>query len=379
MKHLILGATAVALAVFSLPAQAEDLTVLTAGDQNMVDYINDYLGPLFEKQNPGTTVRAVGTGPGDAGSQKILERLEAQKQAGQEKWDFDVAVVHQKAAGDMVKEELLESYRADIKTGAMVSNQNADMALGTEVKGYVMPMFNSQTAIAYNPALVANPPTNYKDLAEWVKANPKQFGYNGIKGGMSGVAFVVGWIYAFGGDTTVLENGPFKEGEMDKLAPAFDSLKQFNQDVAMTPGNAGTLDMLSRGEIAMGPVWVDMFYSWKANGQLPPDLRLVLPEPGMPGQPMYYVIPAKAAHDDLAKKFVALATSPSVQAEGIVKKFNWYPGIDAENVKSQLDAETWSKLFTDISPKQLADRGKAFPIKPYFDAILENYERKVGN
>jgi ABC-type uncharacterized transport system YnjBCD substrate-binding protein len=379
MKHLILGATAVALAVFSLPAQAEDLTVLTAGDQNMVDYINDYLGPLFEKQNPGTTVRAVGTGPGDAGSQKILERLEAQKQAGQEKWDFDVAVVHQKAAGDMVKEELLESYRADIKTGAMVSNQNADMALGTEVKGYVMPMFNSQTAIAYNPALVANPPTNYKDLAEWVKANPKQFGYNGIKGGMSGVAFVVGWVYAFGGDTTVLENGPFKEGEMDKLAPAFDSLKQFNQDVAMTPGNAGTLDMLSRGEIAMGPVWVDMFYSWKANGQLPPDLRLVLPEPGMPGQPMYYVIPAKAAHDDLAKKFVALATSPSVQAEGIVKKFNWYPGIDAENVKSQLDAETWSKLFTDISPKQLADRGKAFPIKPYFDAILENYERKVGN
>jgi ABC-type uncharacterized transport system YnjBCD substrate-binding protein len=379
MKHLILGATAVALAVFSLPAQAEDLTVLTAGDQNMVDYINDYLGPLFEKQNPGTTVRAVGTGPGDAGSQKILERLEAQKQAGQEKWDFDVAVVHQKAAGDMVKEELLESYRADIKTGAMVSNQNADMALGTEVKGYVMPMFNSQTAIAYNPALVANPPTNYKDLAEWVKANPKQFGYNGIKGGMSGVAFVVGWIYAFGGDTTVLENGPFRDGEMDKLAPAFDSLKQFNQDVAMTPGNAGTLDMLSRGEIAMGPVWVDMFYSWKANGQLPPDLRLVLPEPGMPGQPMYYVIPAKAAHDDLAKKFVALATSPSVQAEGIVKKFNWYPGIDAENVKSQLDAETWSKLFTDISPKQLADRGKAFPIKPYFDAILENYERKVGN
>jgi ABC-type uncharacterized transport system YnjBCD substrate-binding protein len=379
MKHLILGATAVALAVFSLPAQAEDLTVLTAGDQNMVDYINDYLGPLFEKQNPGTTVRAVGTGPGDAGSQKILERLEAQKQAGQEKWDFDVAVVHQKAAGDMVKEELLESYRADIKTGAMVSNQNADMALGTEVKGYVMPMFNSQTAIAYNPALVANPPTNYKDLAEWVKANPKQFGYNGIKGGMSGVAFVVGWIYAFGGDTTVLENGPFRDGEMDKLAPAFESLKQFNQDVAMTPGNAGTLDMLSRGEIAMGPVWVDMFYSWKANGQLPPDLRLVLPEPGMPGQPMYYVIPAKAAHDDLAKKFVALATSPSVQAEGIVKKFNWYPGIDAENVKSQLDAETWSKLFTDISPKQLADRGKAFPIKPYFDAILENYERKVGN
>jgi ABC-type uncharacterized transport system YnjBCD substrate-binding protein len=378
MKQWILGAT-VALAAFTLPAQADELTVITAGDQNMVDYINQYLGPLFEKENPGTTVRAVGTGPGDAGSQKILERLEAQKQAGTETWDFDVAVVHQKAAGDMVKENLLESYRGDIKTGSMVSNQNADMALGTDVKGYVMPMFNSQTAIAYNPALVADPPTNYKDLATWVKANPKQFGYNGIKGGMSGVAFVVGWVYAFGDDAKVLQNGPFDAGEMDKLSPAFEQLKQFNQNVAMTPGNAGTLDMLSRGEIAMGPVWVDMFYSWQANGQLPPDLKLVLPESGMPGQPMYYVIPAKAAHEDLAKKFVALATSPGVQADGIVKKFNWYPGIDAENVKSQLDQATWSKLFTDISPEQLADRGKAFPIKPYFDAILETYERKVGN
>lgn len=56
----------------------------------MVDYINQYLGPLFEKENPGTTVRVVGTGPGDAGSQKVLERFEAQSKAGVKKWDTDV-------------------------------------------------------------------------------------------------------------------------------------------------------------------------------------------------------------------------------------------------------------------------------------------------
>lgn len=44
-------------------ASAEELTVITAGDQNMVDYVNQYLGPLFEKTYPGNTVRAVGTGP----------------------------------------------------------------------------------------------------------------------------------------------------------------------------------------------------------------------------------------------------------------------------------------------------------------------------
>ncbi|WP_249691765.1 extracellular solute-binding protein [Stappia sp. WLB 29] len=375
----LLSATLV-LGLASTPVTAAELTVITAGDQNMVDYINEYLGPIFEEQNPGHTVRAVGTGPGDAGSQKILERFEAQKQAGSETWDTDVAVVHEKFAGPMVSGGYLEAYRDTISTGKLVTRSNADIALGSNVKGYVMPMFNSQTALAYNPALLPNPPKSYEELAAWVKENPKQFGYNGIKGGASGVSFVMGWVYAFGeGDAGKLMNGPFEEAETTKWDAAFDGLKEFTQNATLTPGNAGTLDLLSRGEIAIGPVWVDMFYSWQANGQLPPEFKLVLPAPGMPGQPMHYVIPAKAPNKELAEKFVELATSPKVQAEGIVKRFNWYPGIDAQHVQAELDAETWNKLFTDVSPEDLASYGKPFPIAPYNNAILEAYEAKAAN
>ncbi|CDN50309.1 extracellular solute-binding protein [Neorhizobium galegae] len=376
MKKMSYAAFAVAFA--ALPVHAEELTVATAGDQNMVDYINQYLGPLFEKTYPGNTVRAVGTGPGDAGSQKILERFDAQSAAKSDKWDVDVAVVHEKFVGPMVTKSYLDKYRGDIDTGKLVTRDNAKMALGTNVDGYVMPMFNSQTAIAYNPALVPNPPKSYAELADWAKAHPKQFGYNGIKGGASGVSFVMGWIYAFGGgDANTLMNGPFKEEETKKWDAAFKSLADFTTNATLTPGNAGTLDLLSRGEIAMGPVWVDMFYSWQANGQLPPTMKLVLPAPGMPGQPMHYVLPEKAAHKALAEKFIALATSPKVQAEGIVKRFNWYPGIDADKVKVELDDATWNKLFVDISPADLAAKGKPFPIAPYNTAILEAYEKSV--
>ena len=362
------------------PVSAAELTVITAGDQNMVDYVNQYLAPLFEKQYPGNTVRVVGTGPGDAGSQKIVERFEAQKQAGSKSWDTDVAVVHEKFVGPMIKGAYLESYRDKISTGKLVSRANADMALGTKVTGYVMPMFNSQTALAYNPALVPNPPKSYAEIAAWAKAHPKQFGYNGIKGGASGVSFVMGWVYAFGeGDATKLMNGPFDEAETKKWDAAFASLRDFTQNATLTPGNAGTLDMLSRGEIAMGPVWVDMFYSWKADGRLPPDFKLVLPSPGMPGQPMHYVIPANSPNKELAEKFVELATSSKVQAEGIVKRFNWYPGIDAQYVQPELDKATWDKLFIDITPEDLAKNGKPFPIAPYNSAILEAYERKATN
>jgi len=377
MRKSLLAAGLAAL-LMSSAASAQTLNVATAGDQNMVDYIKDYLGPLFEKSHPGVKVVAVGTGPGDGGSQKIFEKLDAQKKAAAAA-DFDVVVIHQKAAGTMVQDGLIKKYRDALPTGGLVTRESATNALGTDVSGYVMPMFHSQTAIAYNPDLIKNPPNNYAELREWVKKNPKQFGYNGIKGGMSGVAFVTGWISAFGGDAARLEKGPYEPATKATWDKAMADLKDFNQNVVITPGNAGTLDMLNRGEIAMGPVWVDMFYTWKADGKLPPTMRLKLVSPGMPGQPMYYAIPSKTAQDKLAAEFIALATSPDVQAEGIVKRFNWYPGIDAKNLEGKLDQAAWNQLFADIPPDTLAANGKPFPIGPYFNDILETYEKKVAN
>ena len=380
LKNKLLLAAAMSTALTAGIAQAETtLNVVTAGSQNMVDYVKTYLAPKFEATHPGVTVNVVGTGPGDAGSHKILEKLAAQQQSGQTAWDVDVAVVHQKLGGDMVKQNLLSAYRDDIKTGTLVTRDSADNALGTDVSGYVMPMFHSQTAIAYNSDFIKTPPASYDELVKWVKKNPKAFGYNGIKNGMSGLAFVAGWIYTYGDDAETLTSEPYNSELKDSWSSAYKKLKRFNKDVTFTPGNAGTLDMLNRGEIFMGPVWVDMFYSWKDQGKLPPSMKLALIAPGMPGQPMYYAVPAKAANEQLAKEFIELATSPEVQAEGIVKRFNWYPGIDAEHVQKHLTTEEWEKLFIEITPKDLADYGKSFPIAPYFDDIKEGYERQVSN
>ena len=94
----------------------------------------------------------------------------------------------------MVKENLLLPYRNDVAAGKLVTRDTAKNALGANVDGYVLPMFHSQIAFAYNPDLVKAPPKSYAELADWVKKNPKQFGYNGVKGGMSGVGFVMGWV-----------------------------------------------------------------------------------------------------------------------------------------------------------------------------------------
>jgi ABC-type uncharacterized transport system YnjBCD substrate-binding protein len=378
MKLRMLFAAAAVAALCAGPAVAQTtLNVVTAGDQNMVDYVNNYLGPKFEAMNPGVKVRAVGTGPGDSGSQKIYEKLSAQQKANNATWDTDVAVVHQRGAATMVNEKLLMPYRNDIAAGKLVSRDTAKNALGANVEGYVLPMFHSQIAFAYNSDLVKQPPKSFAELNEWVKKNPKQFGYNGVKGGMSGVGFVTGWVSAYSGMADKLEKGPYDPGAKTQIDKALTGLKDFNQYVVMTPGNAGTLDMLNRGEIAMGPVWVDMFYTWAADGKMNPKVKLELPSPGLPGQPMYYVIPAKAANAALAKKFIDFAESPEVQADGIVKQFNWYPGIDPQYVQSKMEPAAYNKLFTDISPQDLSKYGRPFPLSEYFTDIVEGYERVV--
>src|SRR6266705_3565305 len=138
-------AVALVASGWGVGAQAQTtLNVVTAGDQNMVDYVTNYLGPKFEKMNPGVKVRAIGTGPGDAGSQKIYEKLSAQQKAGNNEWDVDVAVIHQLASATMVNEKLLMPYRNDVSVGKLVSRDTAKNALGADVDGYVMPMFHSQ-------------------------------------------------------------------------------------------------------------------------------------------------------------------------------------------------------------------------------------------
>jgi len=354
------------------------LTMMVAGDQNMVDFFQYEIAPEFEKLYPNVRVYVVGTGPGPAGSRQIIEKLKIERNSGKDKWDIDIAVVHEIGAVWALNEGLIRPY-TDFLTAKRLTVRNTDkMALGVNVDGYVMPMFHSQTAIAYNPKYVKNPPRSYAELVEWVKKHPKKFGYNGIKHGASGISFVAGWLYwKSGKDMETLINGPYDKKYEEKWKDYFTDLKEFNKYVTMTSGNAGTLDMLNRGEIWMGPVWVDMFYTWMAEGRMDPNIKLLIPAPGMPGQPMHYVIPLKAKNADYALKLVDFVSSPKMQAKYIVEKFNWYPGIGDQYVKEYVSKEVLKSLYRDITQDDLLKYGKPFPLTQYYEDMLEAYERWV--
>jgi ABC-type uncharacterized transport system YnjBCD substrate-binding protein len=347
------------------------LNVATAGDTNMLEFFQEYIGPAFTARYPDIRLNVVGTGPGDDGSRTIYTKWKAQLDAGRSDWDIDVGCVNESIMADMIKDRVIEAYVPGIGNARHVNTRASEYALGTPVKNYVVPLFQSQIVLAYNPDRVSSPPKNFNELEAWIRANPNKFGYNGVVGGMSGVGFTAAWLYAKTGDYQTIAVGPYNGSITGKWNQVIKDLKDL--PVVMTQGNAGTLDMLNRAEIDMGPVWVDMLLLWKSDGRMNPNIRMLLPEPGMPGQPMYMVVGSKAKNLEAARQFCNFIADPAVQAEFVVGKYTWYPGVDSTAVFEQCTPEARRLLFTEVTAEEIAQKGQALPLSDYMKEMQRLY------
>ncbi|MCI3922920.1 extracellular solute-binding protein [Paenibacillus sp. TRM 82003] len=338
----------------------------------MTELLDQAIAPGFSEKHEGMSLNVIGTGPGDAGSQKLYAKLKAQKDAGKKEWDVDLAIVHQSIMESMIADDLLEKFVPLSANKDYVTTADSKNSLGTNIDGYAIPLFHSQVVLAYNPSKVQEVPNSFEDLVAYIENNPKRFGYNGIKNGMSGVAFATAYTYWKTGDYKQLTEGPYDASLEQKWPDVMKELKAL--PVTYTNGNNGTLDMLNRGEIDMGPVWVDMFLLWKAEGRMNPDFKMKLIEPGLPGQPMYVVVPKQAKNKEAALLLADYLTSPEVQAKVIVERNTWYPGIDANAVLSEVSEEGKKKLFEEVTADEITSRSQSFPLTPFFDKLKEAYE-----
>lgn len=383
MRSQCCGTLALVLWMLALTAgsawagERVSLNVVVGADVNVVDVHKNLLSPGFKEKNPGVDFTVVGTGTGEAASRAIYTKVKAQQDAGRKNWDVDVALVSMIMASQMVREGLLYKYVPTIDTAKLITGPETKRAFGVEVDGYVVPMFHNQIAIAYNPQYVSKPPKSFEELVSWVQANRNRFGYNGIKGGVSGQGFTVGWVYWKTGQYQAFTQGPFDKGKEPLWRKAIEELRDFNKNVVITSGNAGTLDQLNRGEIWMGAVWIDQLVAWKNDGRMDPAITPVLISPGLPIYPIYMVVPREAANREWAAKYIDYVSQPEVQARVIVERFGWYPGVDAARVLPLLSAKAKELLFKDVTPEDLAKYSRQMPIGDYFNAMLLAYEEIV--
>jgi ABC-type glycerol-3-phosphate transport system substrate-binding protein len=104
---------------------------MTAGDVNMLALGQNVVGPEFSKKYPNVSLMTVHTGPGNAGSQRIFEKILAESESNKDVWDVDVAMVHQIFLKWAMEKDLLMPYAKDIDTWQYISSPFAKSSLGS--------------------------------------------------------------------------------------------------------------------------------------------------------------------------------------------------------------------------------------------------------
>jgi len=327
--------------------------VLIGADTNIQELWEKTIKPGFEKANPGTTVAITLDLHEEHGAQnlaKLTAAVEGNNDSGMDL--IDAGIVTQASAAGVL-------FEAD-KTSVTGLDGVPDDIIKAGGKGTI-PYRGSSVLLAYNPEMVASPPATLDDLLAWIKANPGKFTYNSPKSGGSGGSFVTTVLDKFVPEDAQakMKNGPAKDMEVH-WAKGWETLKGLNpyvyQKGVYPNGNQGTLDLLSGGQIAMCPVWSDMFISGQKNGKIPAKMKVTqISNPSFTGGAAYLGIPKNAKNKDIAIKLANYVLNADTQ-NAIATNIAGFPVIPL----SKLPQAT-QDIFKAAHPEILR--------RPYFDAI----------
>ena len=304
----------------------------TGGDVNVHDlWANDVL-PAFKKACSNVTVNLVFS-EHNANDQLTFDKIAAAKQAGKvsgvDVWETS-RMLQAGEAGLMVK-----LTQSDI---ANISKVSPDVMARDSYYG--VPYRGSSVIIAYNSTKIPNPPTTLQGLYDWIKANPGQFTYNTPDTGGSGQFFVEAALKegVNPSDMTTFQTGydASMENQWAKGWQLLKSLTPYIYQQGFYPkGNAGTLQLLSKGSINMAPAWSDMALSYLSQGLLPPEVKLEQLDPPFSGGAAYIGVVADSPNKPAVYAFLNWLLTPDVQSI-MVTKMNGYPGVEWKYVPTEL-------------------------------------------
>ena len=232
------------------------------------------------------------------------------------------------------------------------------------VKSSAVPYRASSVLLAYDSTKVTDPPKTLADLLTWIKANPGKFTYNSPNTGGSGGNFVETVVDSkIPADALMKMQTAYDPSLASNFAPGLATLKDLTPSVYQKTypnGNQAVLDLLSKGEIEMAPVWSDQFLSGQQSGQLDKKIKVTqISDPSLNGSPTYLAIIKSSTHVKAAQAFIDWVLLPAQQSQ-IVTKIAGFPaipisdlpasaqgafaGIDTQNLRPNLESKTGADL-----------------------------------
>lgn len=307
-------------------------TLYVSGDVNVRDLYQKTLIPGFEKANAGVKVNLVFSEHGQNDT-SMLNRLGASVKTDSEPpFDImDAGAVKNAARGQFV----------DVLTAQKIPNlSKINQKMLDPVDSRAMPYRGSSVVLAYDSTKVTAPPKTMAELIDWIKANPGKFTYNSPNTGGSGDAFM-NTVLTMHMDPASAEKASqaYDKNVETQWKAGLDVLKSLTPMVyqrVYPNGNQEVINLLSKGEIAMAPVWSDQILAAKDSGLIKDNIKLTqIADPPFTGSLTYIGLAANSTHKDAAYKWFNYVLEKEPQAE-IVRKMAGYPVISPSELPAEL-------------------------------------------
>lgn len=347
--------------------EAKEVTFFdTISGANFVQWWQSYAVPKYKKE-AGVDVKYTSIPSAEA-----MQRIKAWS-PGQ--GDVDALLLATDKFAQFKNEGLLEDVKAIsslIPNMAKAEAPDSQTAAGVAVAGVGTPFFRFQYVLGVNTAEVKRPPSSFKELfdrrAEW----KGKMSYVDPRSPISGAGrfFVAGFLHAFGADLR-LTNGQ----ENATWGPAWAKLAEFEKFAAPKHANSGGehFAQFTQGEIVIGSQAFDFIEYTKKIGSLPPSVKTVFVQEGLPGGASYLAIP-KGLSDtrrQAGARFINFAISDDVQTNMVTEMYE-FPGT---NIWDKLPKSTY-----DLMPTKEVYQKSRLPDPPLeaINHIVDVWASKVG-
>lgn len=237
---------------------------------------------------------------------------------------------------------------------------------GVAIDGYESPWASFQWVLEYNSATVENPPKNFEELRDWVKANPGRFTYPAPPNHV-GSAFVRMLFYwAAGGSDLFLKE--YDQSEYDKVAPkVWEYLNEIEpylwREGQTYPELAQMADFLANGETDFAMEYdANRASSYIKSGQYPATIRTYVLETGTPANISYVAIPFNAPNPAGAMVLANYLLSPEYQmGMADVNSLGWGVAIDPSKLSADEQAQLANVPRGEATLASDVLRGAALP------------------
>lgn len=285
------------------------------GDEGINRYMDEKVAPRLKEEYDITLVRT----PMDIGD--VLQKLSTEKKT-QAKGTIDIIWLNGENFKNAKTQGLLaEPFVSKLPNfNDFVDGKGLDVNydFGTPTEGLEAPWGKVQFVFQYNSEKVPNPPKNFTELAQWIKANPGKFTYPEAED-FTGNAFLRHLLYETIGVEKLLDQGYNQDLVEAQGQPMWDYLKDIKPYLwrkgETYPQTLAQLDQL----YSQGEVWMTMGYnearaeSFIKSGAFPATTKSFIMESGSIGNTHFLAIPFNSPNQAGAMVAINYLLSPEAQ------------------------------------------------------------------